>query len=105
MVPATEGSKKRTSEFQHPGLWHSHADLETMRKNALGGVEPWASAYLRFSNDSYSQVTYKIQGPHPVISRGVVSNYTSFANDARAAYQNAIMCKNSCYPAKYAKQL
>jgi hypothetical protein len=33
-----------------------------------------------------------MQGPHEVISRGSVSNYTSFANDARAAYQNAIMC-------------
>ncbi|GLI81032.1 hypothetical protein PoHVEF18_009401 [Penicillium ochrochloron] len=32
-----------------------------------------------------------MQGPHPVISRGAISNYTSFANDARAAYQNAIM--------------
>lgn len=94
VVPTTEGSKKRTSEFQHPGLWHSHADLETMRKNALGGVEPWASAYSRFSNDSYSRATYTMQGPHAVISRGAISNYTSFANDARAAYQNAIMCKS-----------
>ncbi|KAJ6049772.1 chondroitin AC/alginate lyase [Penicillium canescens] len=30
-----------------------------MRKNALGGVEPWTSAYSRFSNDSYSQAPYK----------------------------------------------
>ncbi|KAJ5751234.1 hypothetical protein N7533_008262 [Penicillium manginii] len=74
-----------------------HADLETMRKNALGGVEPWASAYSRFSNDSYSLSTYKMQGPNPVISRSAISNYTSFANDARAAYQIAIMCKSSWY--------
>ncbi|KAJ5461738.1 uncharacterized protein N7458_003290 [Penicillium daleae] len=100
VVPTTEGSKKRTSDFQHPGLWHSHADLETMRKNALGGVEPWASAYSRFSNDSYSLATYKMQGPHAVISRGAISNYTSFTNDARAAYQNAIMYPHSGYITK-----
>ncbi|KAM0493449.1 hypothetical protein ACHAP8_009276 [Fusarium lateritium] len=32
-----------------------------------------------------------MKGPYAVISRGSNSNYTSFANDARAAYHNAIM--------------
>ncbi|KAI3482466.1 hypothetical protein L1887_54889 [Cichorium endivia] len=32
-----------------------------------------------------------MKGPFPVISRGSVSNYTSFTSDARAAWQNALM--------------
>ncbi|KAH7144161.1 chondroitin AC/alginate lyase [Dactylonectria estremocensis] len=90
-VPWTDGQKKTPSDFQHPGLWHSHEDLETIRSGVLNKEEPWVSAYALFSKDSYSQSTYTMRGPYPVISRGGVSNYSSFANDARAAYQNAIM--------------
>ncbi|GLB07790.1 hypothetical protein AtubIFM57258_003155 [Aspergillus tubingensis] len=91
MVPDTPGSKNRTNQFQHPGLWHSHDQLELMRTNVLNGVEPWASAYTRFAQDPYSNASYEMQGPYPVISRGQISNYTSFHDDSRAAYQNAIM--------------
>jgi hypothetical protein len=31
-------------------------------------------------------------GPKAVLCRGTCSNYTSFASDVRAAYQNALMC-------------
>ncbi|KAL3454411.1 chondroitin AC/alginate lyase [Aspergillus insuetus] len=90
-VPWTAGQKKVPSDFVHPGLWHSHDDLETMRTGVRDRKEPWISAYEQFVNSSFSQSTYKMQGPYAVISRGTVSNYTSFADDARAAYQNAIM--------------
>ncbi len=63
-----------------------------MRTGVLEGKERWKSGYEAFANSSFSQATYEMQGPYAVISRGFVSNYTSFANDARAAYQNAIMC-------------
>lgn len=94
-MPWTEGQKKSPSEFNHPGLWHSHDDLETMRKNVADGVEPWKSAYDAFADDSYSKSSYEMKGPFPVLSRGAVTNISSFASDARAAYQNAIMCKTS----------
>lgn len=32
-----------------------------------------------------------MQGPKKVLCRGSCSNYTTFTNDARAAYQNALM--------------
>lgn len=83
--------KARTSEFQHPGLWHTHGDLETMRNNVKAGKEPWASAYKVFSQDPYSLSNYTIQGPYPILERGGINNYTSFTKDVRAAYQNAIM--------------
>lgn len=84
--------KRKPSDFNHPGLWHSHNDLEVMRNGVLKGLEPWKSGYEQFANSSFSQSSYKMNGPYAVISRGSISNYTSFANDARAAYHNAIMC-------------
>ncbi|KAK4504977.1 hypothetical protein PRZ48_002940 [Zasmidium cellare] len=86
-----EFSKRRTSDFVHPGIWHTHEDLERIRNGVLEDREPWASAYESFSKDSYSLSSYSMQGPEAVISRGSVSNQTSFTNDARAAWQNALM--------------
>lgn len=84
-------SKTRPSQFQHPGIWHSHDDLERMRNGVLQNVQPWASAFQEFSVDTYSLSNYTLQGPKAVISRGSISNYSSFTNDARAAWQNALM--------------
>lgn len=83
--------KRRPSDFVHPGIWHTHEDLERMRTGVLDGEEPWKSTYDVFSKDSFSQASYEMKGPHPVISRGSVSNHSSFVSDARAAWQNAIM--------------
>ncbi|KAH6887758.1 chondroitin AC/alginate lyase [Thelonectria olida] len=90
-VPWTEGQKKTPSDFVHPGLWHTHQDLETMRNAVLKKKDPWYSAYELFAADKYSLSTYTMRGPYSVLSRGTISNYTTFAYDARAAYQNAIM--------------
>lgn len=54
-VPWTEGQKKSPSEFNHPGLWDSHDDLETIRTNVADAVEPWKSVYDAFADDSYSK--------------------------------------------------
>ncbi|KAI8941892.1 hypothetical protein NX059_000006 [Plenodomus lindquistii] len=83
--------KSRPSDFVHPGIWHTHEDLERMRTNINAGQEPWKSAFAAFRNDSYSQSSYTMQGPHAVLSRGPVSNFTTFTSDARAAWQNALM--------------
>lgn len=83
--------KNRPGDFVHPGLWHSHDDLERIRNNVLAGKEPWKSAYANFSADSLSQASYEMQGPKAYLSRGAISNYTTFANDVRAAWQNALM--------------
>jgi hypothetical protein len=62
-----------------------------MRNGVLQNQQPWASVFERFSADSYSLSSYTMQGPKPVISRGSISNYSSFTNDARAAWQNSVM--------------
>lgn len=83
--------KKSPGDFAHPGLWHSHDDLEHIRNNVLSNEDPWASTFANFSTDTYSLSNYTMQGPYSILSRGKISNYTSFAHDARAAWQNALM--------------
>jgi hypothetical protein len=83
--------KTKPADFVHPGMWHTHDDLERIRTKSLEGTEPWASAYKNFSTDSYSQSSYTMLGPEAVISRGTTSNYTAFQHDVRAAWQNALM--------------
>ncbi|KFZ23694.1 hypothetical protein V502_01822 [Pseudogymnoascus sp. VKM F-4520 (FW-2644)] len=90
-VSNVQGMKKGLGEFVHPGLWHTHDDLERIRLGVTEGKDPWKSAFANFSLDSYSQASYVMQGPKKVICRGSCSNYTTFTNDARAAYQNALM--------------
>jgi hypothetical protein len=85
------GAKKRPGEFVHPGLWHTHDDLERIRNNVKSEKEPWKTAYKAFSTDKYSLSSYTMQGPKPVLCRGPCSNYTSFTADTRAAWQNALM--------------
>jgi len=84
-------TKTGLGQFTHPGIWHTHSDLECIRRNALSTQEPYASVFAAFANDSFSQSTYEIQGPNPVLSRGLISNYSSFTNDVRAAWQNSLM--------------
>ncbi|GME24913.1 hypothetical protein V500_04511 [Neofusicoccum parvum] len=88
---ATPFLKARPSDFVHPGLWHTHDDLERIRTNVEARNEPWASTFDAFRADSFSQANYTMQGPHAVLSRGATSNYSSFTADARAAWQNALV--------------
>ncbi|KAL5316093.1 hypothetical protein ACEPPN_016970 [Leptodophora sp. 'Broadleaf-Isolate-01'] len=90
-VNNVNGMKKRVGDFVHPGLWHTHDDLERIRSGVNNNQDPWKTAFQNFSTDSYSQASYVMQGPKQILCRGSCSNYTSFANDVRAAYQNALM--------------
>lgn len=83
--------KSRPKDFIHPGIWHTHDDLERIRTNVEARNEPWASTYDAFRTDSYSLSNYTMRGPHAVLARGGTSNYSSFTADARAAWQNALM--------------
>ncbi|PNH57018.1 hypothetical protein VD0003_g718 [Verticillium dahliae] len=85
------GGKTGLGQFKHPGLWHSHDDLELMRAKVSEKQEPWISGFNALQADSYSSVDYRMQGPKEVLSRGRPSNYTSFTADTRAAYQHAIL--------------
>ena len=48
------GMKTRVGDFIHPGLWHTHDDLERIRLGVKNGQEPWKSAFVNFSTDPFS---------------------------------------------------
>lgn len=48
------GMKARVGEFVHPGLWHTHDDLERIRLSVQNGAEPWKSAFVNFTTDRFS---------------------------------------------------
>jgi hypothetical protein len=68
-VPQTPGMKTRAGDFVHPGLWHTHDDLERIRNGVLSGEEPWKSAYANFSVNSYSQANVSaLENPYTLNS-------------------------------------
>ncbi|TVY41118.1 Lipase [Lachnellula subtilissima] len=85
------GAKTRVGQFIHPGLWHTHDDLERIILGVTHGLDPWKTASVNFSTDFFSQASFEMQGPKSIICLGPCSNYTSFTNDVRVAYQNAVM--------------
>ncbi|TVY49134.1 hypothetical protein LOCC1_G001207 [Lachnellula occidentalis] len=85
------GANTRVGQFIHPGLWHTHDGLERIRLGVVNELDPWKIAFVNFSTDSFSQASYAMQGPKSILCRGPCSNYTTFTNDVRAAYQNAVM--------------
>jgi hypothetical protein len=80
VVNNVQFGQKRVGDFVHPGLWHTHDDLEYMRNNVLSGKDPWKTAYAAFSNDSYSLST--------------VSLRTGFFSRKRNADSVSIRCKD-----------
>lgn len=48
------GMKTRVGEFIHPGIWHTHDDLERIRLGVQNGTEPWKSAFVNFTTDRFS---------------------------------------------------
>lgn len=59
-VQQIKGMKKSPGDFVHPGLWHTHDDLERIRLGVEDGKEPWKSSYANFSADPYSQADVSV---------------------------------------------
>lgn len=62
-VPNIPGAKSRVGDFVHPGLWHTHDDLERIRTGVNQGLDPWKSVWANFSTDSYSQSDVRSKKP------------------------------------------
>lgn len=61
VVPQNDPDMKRgPGEFIHPGLWHTHDDLERIKKGVENKEEPYASAFEKFSANEYSQANVSI---------------------------------------------
>lgn len=56
VVPQDDpGMKRGPGDFIHPGLWHTHDDLERIKTGVEDDLEPWSSAFKKFREDEFSQ--------------------------------------------------
>jgi len=78
--------------FVHPGISHKQSDLDRMKAMVNAQIEPYYSSYNDLKNNSLATYNYAVRGSDTcriIVQDGV--NFTSFRNDSKAAYLNAIM--------------
>jgi regulation of enolase protein 1 (concanavalin A-like superfamily) len=97
-LPAAPGSAATSNAtpafaFAHPGLLHTGADLERMRAAVAAGEEPIHSGFAAMAANGRSAHDYRIRNTGQITTWGRgPSNYMGeAAEDAGAAYQNALM--------------
>jgi hypothetical protein len=89
-LAAQGDDRPQSATFLHPGMLHSAADLERIKKNVNDGLEPWAGAWKEFQKDRFLDKKYQPR-PLETVGRGVGSTgMNNIANDCTAAYNNAI---------------
>jgi hypothetical protein len=70
VVPQNDPDMKRgPGDFIHPGLWHTHDDLERIRTGVKDKKEPWNSAYEAFRENEFSQANVSFRPNRDAHSR------------------------------------
>lgn len=81
-------------EFNHPGVLVGKAQLDTVRKNATAGREPWLAAYLAMRDSEYGSYKYRAR-PYGTVScpagNKAGRGCTEEREDAVAAYTQALL--------------
>lgn len=79
--------------FVHPGLLHTRADLERIKKNVAAGIEPWKGGFAKLRDDPQSSAEWTVRGGFDHVTREAGKNLHNdeLARDGNAAYQNALM--------------
>jgi hypothetical protein len=79
--------------FVHPGLLHSHEELEFVRKKIGAGEEPWKTAWENLRASSSASLDYKPR-PRAEVVRGPYNNpnigSSELSSDSGAAYTHAL---------------
>ncbi|MDA8975345.1 alginate lyase family protein [Akkermansiaceae bacterium] len=79
--------------FVHPGLLHSHAELDFIREKVIAGEEPWKSAFQKLRAEEEASLDY-VPKPMANVVRGARNRpnigSTDLSNDSTAAYTHAV---------------
>ena len=79
------------SRFVHPGLLHSQDDINRIKKAVVEKEGPIYEGFKILLESPFSKMEYRMQGPVEEWGRAPNINTGQAQNDARAAYQNALM--------------
>lgn len=95
-VPAGAGDPLTFSAdkaFVHPGLLHTRAGLDYIKKKIAAKEEPWTGAFEKLRTHPQSKPDYKMRGPFDTVTRDPKRSVHNdeMVTDANAAYQNALM--------------
>jgi regulation of enolase protein 1 (concanavalin A-like superfamily) len=87
------GSAASDAAFAHPGLLHSAADLDRMRAAVAAQEDPIYQGFTAMAAHGRSSFEYRIRNTGQVTTwgRGPTDHTSEAAEDAGAAYQNALM--------------
>ena len=79
--------------FVHPGVLHTAADLQRVKKMIARGAQPWKSGFDKLREHSQSQATWRVRGPFATVRRDPrgSQHIAELEADSNAAYQNALM--------------
>jgi len=79
--------------FVHPGLLHTRADLDRMRRRIAAGEEPWKSGFEKLRLHPQSSADWRLSGPCETVTRSPQNAHGNdqMVLDGNAAYQNALM--------------
>jgi hypothetical protein len=90
IVGAQATNRSPSASFIHPGMLHSAADLERIKKNVQEGIEPWASAWEELKKNPFLKKTFEPM-PLETVGRGAGSTgQENISWDGTAAYYNAL---------------
>ena len=79
------------SRFVHPGLLHSQDDINRIKKAVTEKEGPIYEGFKILLESPFSKMEYRMQGPVEEWGRAPNINTGQAQNDAKAAYQNALM--------------
>jgi hypothetical protein len=98
VTPTTaEPDQAPQKAFVHPGILHTRADLERIKKNVAVGAEPWKGGFAKLRDDPQSSAEWTVRGSFDHVTREAGKNLHNdeLARDGNAAYQNALMWANT----------
>jgi hypothetical protein len=89
--PAESADLRSSARFVHPGLLHTVADFERMRKGVQSGRQPIAAGFEKLRQHPLSSSSYAPHSFGEEIGRNPSINFGEFDSDASAAYQCALI--------------